>query len=82
MKPPAQRKSRKTDFTDPARIVGYELEIEFSYASDKPAESRHWLGTEAACRRKARLLPHFRCVRAVHPVTAAGWLEAYGYGPM
>ncbi len=84
MKPPIEikEKSRRTNFSDPKRIVGNEVDIEFSYASGKPAETRHWLGTETACRRKARMLTNFRCIREVRPVTAAAWLGAYGYGPM
>lgn len=74
--------SRRTRFDDPNKIVGYEVDIEFAYNSGKPAETKHWLGSEAACRRKAHLCRHFRCVRETRPVTADGWRMAYGYGPM
>ena len=74
--------SRRTTFEDPKKIVGYEVDIEFSYNSGKPAVTKHWLGTEANARRNARLISNFRCIRAVRPVTADGWRMAYGYGPM
>ena len=74
--------SRRVLFDDPNKIVGYEVEIGFAHNSGKPSETKHWLGSEASCRRKAHLTRHFRSVLSIRPVTAESWRMAYGYGPM
>lgn len=56
--------------------VGYELVI---ICGAMPLRrERQWRGTEAACRRKARLESHFREVESVTPYTSEQWNRAFG----
>ncbi len=56
--------------------VGYELVIR---CGDMPhRREKHWRGTEAACRRKARLESHFIEVESVRPYTSEQWNRAFG----
>lgn len=73
-------KSRATDFSNDEKIVGHEVEVHFTYQSGKPHVVKHWLGSEAACRRKARMMSNFREIREVTPVKAAAWRRTHGYG--
>ena len=74
--------SRATDFSDPDQIVGYVVIVGFQYNSHKPDAKRHWLGSVAACNRKARMMRNFREVISMEPVKAGAWLRAYGKGKM
>lgn len=73
-------RSRITDFTDDEKIVGHEVEVHFTYNSGKPHVVKHWLGSEAACRRKARMMRNFREITSITPVKSAAWKRTYGYG--
>ena len=75
-------KSRTTDFSDDDKIVGHEVEVHFNYNSGKPHVVKHWLGSEAACRRKARMMRNFREIGEIKPVKAGAWKRAYGHGRM
>lgn len=56
--------------------VGYELVIICGAMPYR--RERHWRGTEAAVRRKARMESHFREVESVTPYTSEQWNRAFG----
>ncbi|MEO5915594.1 MAG: hypothetical protein ABIS50_15275 [Luteolibacter sp.] len=73
-------RSRTTDFSDDEKIVGHEVEVHFAFNSRKPSVVKHWLGSETACRRKARMMLNFREIGEIKPVKAGAWKRTYGYG--
>jgi len=45
-------------------------------------EVRHYKGSEATARRRARSVPRFSRVLAIAPLNETAWLNAYGEGRM
>lgn len=63
-----------------AKPFGYDVEI---LCDGMPLRRMfHWRGTEAACRRRARLQSTFREIVSIAPLTRDQWVRAYGLGRM
>ena len=68
-----------TDFySNPQKVVGWEITVQFYFNSGKPEQAFHWIGTEAACRRKGMLKSNAEKIVKADPITAEEWLRAYG----
>jgi hypothetical protein len=66
-----------TDKYDSDDVVGYSLQIKILRIGFQTLE-RHWIGTEATCRRKAKLISNFHSIESIEPVTGKQWCRGYG----
>ena len=65
------------NFDNPDAVVGYEVEIYMDYFKMKTIR-RHWIGSQATCKRKAILVSGSYGVSCMEPITAAEWIRGYG----
>jgi hypothetical protein len=69
--------------TDGGAAYGYDVRIEIRTGAVGTAqETRHYKGTEATARRRAKMVPNYLRVLAVRPWSYAQWVNAYGEGNM
>jgi hypothetical protein len=66
-----------------ADAYGYDVLVEIRAGNlTTSTDARHYKGTEATARRRARMLPGFVRVLATVPLSRATWLAVYGEGRM
>ena len=65
------------NWDNPDAVVGYDCEIYTDYFKMKTIW-KHWVGSEATCRRKAMQVTLSYGVASMKPITAAQWIRGYG----